>query len=48
MNPDFKETILIDQAGVEERVARLMTRSLEKETKSKALKLALNMIALTT
>ncbi|PBQ34860.1 deoxyribose-phosphate aldolase [Sphingobacteriaceae bacterium] len=48
MNPDFKQTIAIDQLGVEERVARLNTRSLKKESKTAALKLALNMIDLTT
>jgi deoxyribose-phosphate aldolase len=38
----------VDQAGVEERVARLMTRSLKKQSKTNALKLALGMIDLTT
>lgn len=48
MNPDFKLTIPVDQTGVEERVARFNTRSLKKETKTNALKLALSMIDLTT
>ncbi len=38
----------IDQVGVEERVARLNSRSIKKESKVKGLKLALNMIDLTT
>lgn len=38
----------IDQAGVEERVARLNSRSIKKESKIQGLKLALNMIDLTT
>lgn len=48
MIPDFKHTIPIDQTGVEERVARFNTRSIKKETKISGLKLALNMIDLTT
>ena len=40
--------IPIDQAGIEERVARFNTRSLKKDTKIRGLKLALNMIDLTT
>ena len=42
------ERIPIDQVGVEERVARFNTRSLKKETKLEGMKLALNMIDLTT
>ncbi|MDI1355954.1 MAG: deoxyribose-phosphate aldolase [bacterium] len=38
----------VDQVGIQERVARFITRSLKKETKSKALRLALSMIDLTT
>ncbi len=38
----------IDQVGVEERVARLNSRSIKKESKVSGLKLALNMIDLTT
>jgi deoxyribose-phosphate aldolase len=48
MTPDFKHTPAIDQVGIEERVARFNTRSLKKETKLSGLKLALNMIDLTT
>src|SRR5215467_12664734 len=38
----------IDQVGVEERVERLQKRSIKKESKVHALKLALSMIDLTT
>jgi deoxyribose-phosphate aldolase len=38
----------IDQVGVEERIARLNTRSIKKQSKVQGLKLALNMIDLTT
>lgn len=48
MIPDFKHTPAIDQIGIEERVARFNTRSIKKETKLNGLKLALNMIDLTT
>jgi len=46
--PDFRNTARIDQVGVEERVARFTSRSIKKEAKVKGLKLALNMIDLTT
>ncbi len=45
---DFSQTPQIDQVNVEERVARLNTRSLKKSAKVYGLKLALNMIDLTT
>lgn len=45
---DFNNTVPIDQIGVEERVARLNSRSIKKESKIKALTLALSMIDLTT
>ncbi|HSD74311.1 MAG TPA: deoxyribose-phosphate aldolase [Steroidobacteraceae bacterium] len=38
----------VDQVGVEERVARFCTRSIKKDSKVQALKLALSMIDLTT
>src|SRR5262245_54011643 len=38
----------VDEVGVEERVARLGTRSIKKDSKIHALKLALSMIDLTT
>jgi deoxyribose-phosphate aldolase len=46
--PDFSQTIPIDHVGVEERVSRLNTRSIKKESKVQALKMALSMIDLTT
>ncbi|MCC5941366.1 MAG: deoxyribose-phosphate aldolase [Balneolaceae bacterium] len=46
--PDFNNTIPIDQIGVEERVSRLNKRSIKKESKLQALKLALSMIDHTT
>lgn len=45
---DFNQTIPIDKIGVEERVARLNSRSIKKESKVQGLKLALSMIDLTT
>lgn len=44
----FLASPAIDQVGVEERVARLNARSIKKESKVSALKLALNMLDLTT
>jgi len=46
--PDFKTTVPIDKVGVEERVARLNTRSIKKESKLFAMRLAMRMIDLTT
>src|SRR5437763_15677227 len=46
--PDLSRTPTIDQVGVEERVDRLKKRSIKKESKVHALKLALSMIDLTT
>lgn len=46
--PVFNQTVPIDQVGVEERVARLNSRSIKKESKKEALRLALSMIDLTT
>lgn len=45
---DFNTSPKIDQVGIEERVARFNTRSIKKQSKIQALKLALNMIDLTT
>jgi deoxyribose-phosphate aldolase len=42
------ESPSVDQVGVEERVARFNTRSIKKSSKVQALRLALNMIDLTT
>lgn len=44
----FGETIPIDEVAVKERVARLNSRSIKKESKVSALKMALGMIDLTT
>jgi len=46
--PDLNQTVAVDQVGVEERVARLNSRSIKKESKIQALILALSMIDLTT
>ncbi len=46
--PDFSRIVPIDTVGVEERVARLNTRSIKKSSKVQALKLALSMLDLTT
>lgn len=46
--PDFSLSPHIDQVGVEERAKRFTTRSIKNETKINGLKLALNMIDLTT
>lgn len=47
-NNTIVEKVEIDTIGVEERVARLNTRSIKKETKVEALKMALSMMDLTT
>ena len=47
-HPDFSITLPIDTIGVEERVSRLNKRSIKKESKLQALKLALAMIDQTT
>ena len=46
--PDMSRIPTIDQVGIEERVDRLKKRSIKKESKVQALKLALSMIDLTT
>lgn len=46
--PDFNQTVPIDEIGVNERVARLNSRSIKKSSKVQALKLALSMIDHTT
>lgn len=46
--PDFRLSPAIDLVGVEERVERLSHRSIKKDSKVRALKLALSMIDLTT
>ncbi len=44
----FDKKIFIDQIGVEERIARFNTRSIKKASKMQGLRLALQMIDLTT
>jgi len=46
--PDFRLSPRIDQVGQEERTSRFTKRSIKKESKVSALKLALSMIDLTT
>ncbi|MFT3681311.1 MAG: deoxyribose-phosphate aldolase [Ferruginibacter sp.] len=46
--PDFSLSPRVDQVGVEERASRFTKRSIKNETKLNGLKLALNMIDLTT
>lgn len=46
--PDFSASPRVDQVGIEERASRFTKRSLKHETKINGLKLALNMIDLTT
>ena len=46
--PDFSISPRVDQVGVEERASRFTKRSIKNETKINGLKLALNMIDLTT
>jgi deoxyribose-phosphate aldolase len=46
--PDFTQSPTVDKVGVEERVARFQKRSIKNESKMQGLKMALNMIDLTT
>src|SRR3989440_1407954 len=46
--PDLSRSTRVDQVGIEERVDRLAKRSIKKDSKIHALKLALSMIDLTT
>ena len=45
---DFLHTPVIDQVGINDRVSRFNSRSIKKDSKMAALKLALSMIDLTT
>ncbi len=45
---DFNRTVPIDEVGIKERVSRLNSRSIKKESKVQALKMALSMVDLTT
>ena len=46
--PDFSLSPHVDQVGIEERASRFTKRSIKNESKVNGLKLALNMIDLTT
>lgn len=46
--PDFTTSPRIDKVGVEERVAKFQKRSIKSEAKQQGLRMALNMIDLTT
>jgi deoxyribose-phosphate aldolase len=46
--PNYQPSPAVDQVGIEERVARLNSRSIKKQSKVSALKLALSMLDLTT
>ena len=46
--PDFRNTVRIDQTGIEERASRITKRSIKTASKLNGLLLALNMIDLTT
>jgi len=46
--PDLSRTLVVDEVGVNERVARFQSRSIKKSSKVEALKLILSMIDLTT
>ena len=47
-NIDFLNSPRIDQVGIEDRIARITSRSIKKESKMQGLLMALNMIDLTT
>lgn len=46
--PEYLNAPTVDKVGVEERVARFQTRSIKNESKMQGLRMALNMIDLTT
>lgn len=46
--PELERVTRVDEVGIEERVARFCSRSIKKDSKVHALKLALSMIDLTT
>ena len=45
---DFNSSPSIDHVGINDRIARITARSIKKETKIQGLKMALNMVDLTT
>ncbi|MFT7613425.1 MAG: deoxyribose-phosphate aldolase [Parvicellaceae bacterium] len=46
--PDFSLSPRVDQVGVNDRISRITSRSIKKESKMQGLKMVLNMIDLTT
>ena len=46
--PNFRDTVTVDQVGVEERVSRFTKRSIKTDSKNQGLKMVLSMIDLTT
>ncbi len=46
--PDFRNSPAVDKVGVEERTARFQARSIKSDAKKQGLRMALNMIDLTT
>ncbi len=46
--PDFASSPKVDQVGIQDRVSRITARSIKKEAKMQGLKMALNMVDLTT
>ena len=47
-NLDFSSSPTVDQVGINDRIARITARSIKKEAKMQGLKMALNMVDLTT
>ena len=45
---DFSSSPKVDQVGINDRIARITARSIKKESKMQGLRMALNMIDLTT
>ena len=45
---DYSSSPMVDQVGINDRIARITARSIKKEAKMKGLKMALNMVDLTT
>ncbi|HWY11992.1 MAG TPA: deoxyribose-phosphate aldolase [Bacteroidia bacterium] len=48
MDMEFDSSPTVDQVGIEERISRFNSRSIKKQSKIQGLKMALNMIDLTT
>ena len=45
---EMNNVIKVDKVGIEDRITRITKRSLKKEAKMEGLKMALNMVDLTT